>query len=152
MTASQFRRGGAATVVTWTTGDCALGRCLVAQSERGVCAVLPGDNDAALLDDLRRRFPNAELREGDPDFCQQMAEIFAHLDDSRRPVSLPLDLQGTAFQLQVWQALRQIPVGETRSYRRGGRAYWPAAGGKSRGRRLRGEFAGGDCSLPPGGA
>ena len=114
---SQFRRGGAATVVTWTTGDCALGRCLVAQSERGVCAVLPGDNDAALLDDLRRRFPNAELREGDPDFCQQMAEIFAHLDDSRRPVSLPLDLQGTAFQLQVWQALRQIPVGETRSYR-----------------------------------
>lgn len=117
MTASQFRRGGAATVVTWTTGDCALGRCLVAQSERGVCAVLPGDNDAALLDDLRRRFPNAELREGDPDFCQQMAEIFAHLDDSRRPVSLPLDLQGTAFQLQVWQALRQIPVGETRSYR-----------------------------------
>lgn len=98
MTASQFRRGGAATVVTWTTGDCALGRCLVAQSERGVCAVLPGDNDAALLDDLRRRFPNAELREGDPDFCQQMAEIFAHL-------------------LQVWQALRQIPAGETRSYR-----------------------------------
>ncbi len=90
----------------------------MAQSERGVCAVLPGDNDAALLDDLRRRFPNAELREGDPDFCQQMAEIFAHLDDSRRPVSLPLDLQGTAFQLQVWQALRQIPVGETRSYRR----------------------------------
>lgn len=80
-----------------------------------------------------------------------MAEIFAHLDDSRRPVSLPLDLQGTAFQLQVWQALRQIPVGETRSYRRG-RAYWPAAGSKSRGRRLRGEFAGGDCSLPPGGA
>lgn len=151
MTASQFRRGGAATVVTSTTGDCALGRCTVAQSERGVCAVLPGDNDAALLDDLRRRFPNAELREGDPDFCQQMAEIFAHLDDSRRPVSLPLDLQGTAFQLQVWQALRQIPAGETRSYRRG-RAYWPAAGGKSRGRRLRGEFAGGDCSLPPGGA
>lgn len=47
-----------------------------------------------------------------------MAEVFAHLDDSRRPVSLPLDLQGTAFQLQVWQALRQIPAGETRSYRR----------------------------------
>ncbi|PLF70683.1 bifunctional transcriptional activator/DNA repair enzyme protein Ada, partial [Klebsiella quasipneumoniae] len=93
MTASQFRRGGAAAVVTWTTGDCALGRCLVAQSERGVCAVLPGDNDAALLDDLRQRFPRAELRQGDPEFRRQMAEIFAHLDDSRRPVSLPLDLQ-----------------------------------------------------------
>ncbi len=117
MTASQFRRGGAAAVVIWTTGDCALGRCLVAQSERGVCAVLPGDNDAALLDDLRQRFPRAELRQGDPEFRRQMAEIFAHLDDSRRPVSLPLDLQGTAFQLQVWQALRQIAAGETRSYR-----------------------------------
>ncbi|WP_275015325.1 bifunctional DNA-binding transcriptional regulator/O6-methylguanine-DNA methyltransferase Ada [Klebsiella variicola] len=117
MTARQFRRGGAATVVTWTTGDCALGRCLVAQSERGVCAVLPGDNDTALLDDLRQRFPNAELRQGTPEFRRQMAEVFAHLDDSRRPVSLPLDLQGTAFQLQVWQALRQIPAGETRSYR-----------------------------------
>ena len=116
MTASQFRRGGAATVVTWTTGDCALGRCLVAQSERGVCAVLPGDNDAALLDDLRQRFPRAELRQGDPEFRRQMAEIFAHLDDSRRPVSLPLDLRGTAFQLQVWQALRAIPAGETVCY------------------------------------
>ena len=64
MTASQFRRGGAATVVTWTTGDCALGRCLVAQSERGVCAVLPGDNDAALLDDLRQRVEQAGAEAG----------------------------------------------------------------------------------------
>jgi AraC family transcriptional regulator of adaptative response/methylated-DNA-[protein]-cysteine methyltransferase len=62
-----------------------------------------------LLDDLRRAFPTPSCV-GDPDFCQQMAEVFAHLDDSRRPVSLPLDLRGTAFQLQVWQALRQIPA------------------------------------------
>ncbi len=66
-----------------------------------------------------------------------MAEIFAHLDDSRRPVSLPLDLQGTAFQLQVWQALRQIPAGETRSYRRW-QSILASRGRKSRGRRLRG--------------
>jgi AraC family transcriptional regulator of adaptative response/methylated-DNA-[protein]-cysteine methyltransferase len=107
-------------VVTWTTGDCALGRCLVAQSERGVCAVLPGDNDAALLDDCAvSAFPR-RAASGRPEFRRQMA-VFAHLDDSRRPVSLPLDLQGTAFQLQVWQALRQIPAG-----RPAATARWPS--------------------------
>ncbi len=153
MTASQFRRGGAATVVTWTTGDCALGRCLVAQSERGVCAVLPGDNDAALLDDLRRRFPNAELREGDPDFCQQMAEIFAHLDDSRMAAGIAAaGSAGHCVSAAGLAGAAADPGGRDPQLPPGGRAYWPAAGGKSRGRRLRGEFAGGDCSLPPGGA
>jgi AraC family transcriptional regulator of adaptative response/methylated-DNA-[protein]-cysteine methyltransferase len=110
MTASQFRRGGAATVVTWTTGDCALGRCLVAQSERGVCAVLPGDNDAALLDDLRQRFPT-------PSCVRATLSFVADGRDFRPPRRQPAagiaaaGSAGTAFQLQVWQALRQIPAG-----------------------------------------
>ena len=135
MTASQFRRGGAAVV----TGPRATARWVVAvaQSERGVCAVLPGDNDAALLDDLRRRFPNAELREGDPDFV------------SRWPRFSPTSTTAGGRYRCRW--ICRAPRFSCRSGRRcgrsrwarpaataGGRAYWPAAGGKSRGRRLRG--------------
>ena len=117
MTASQFRRGGEDLDITWVCGDGPLGRCLVAESERGVCAVLPGESDALLCAELASLFPNARLHPGDEAFRQRVAQVFSHLDDHRQPFSLPLDLRGTAFQLQVWQALRQIPAGETRSYR-----------------------------------
>ncbi|VFS59307.1 Regulatory protein of adaptative response [Raoultella planticola] len=62
-------------------------------------------------------FPHARLLPGDAHFCQRVAQVFAHLDDPHQAVNLPLDLRGTAFQQRVWQALRQIPAGETRSYR-----------------------------------
>ncbi|QLP07139.1 bifunctional DNA-binding transcriptional regulator/O6-methylguanine-DNA methyltransferase Ada [Klebsiella oxytoca] len=117
MTARQFRRGGEDLDITWVCGDGPLGRCLVAESERGVCAVLPGESDALLCAELASLFPNARLHPGDEAFRQRVAQVFSHLDDHRQPYSLPLDLRGTAFQLQVWQALRQIPAGETRSYR-----------------------------------
>lgn len=117
MTARQFRRGGEDLDITWVCGDGPLGRCLVAESERGVCAVLPGESDALLCAELASLFPNARLHPGDEAFRQRVAQVFSHLDDHRQPFSLPLDLRGTAFQLQVWQALRQIPAGETRSYR-----------------------------------
>lgn len=117
MTARQFRRGGEDLDITWVCGDGPLGRCLVAESERGVCAMLPGESDALLCAELASLFPNARLHPGDEAFRQRVAQVFSHLDDHRQPFSLPLDLRGTAFQLQVWQALRQIPAGETRSYR-----------------------------------
>ena len=117
MTGRQFRRGGEDLDITWVCGDGPLGRCLVAESERGVCAVLPGESDALLCAELASLFPNARLHPGDEAFRQRVAQVFSHLDDPRQPFSLPLDLRGTAFQLQVWQALRQIPAGETRSYR-----------------------------------
>ena len=117
MTARQFRRGGEDLDITWVCGDGPLGRCLVAESERGVCAVLPGESDALLCAELASLFPNARLHPGDEAFRHRVAQVFSHLDDHRQPFSLPLDLRGTAFQLQVWQALRQIPAGETRSYR-----------------------------------
>ena len=117
MTARQFRRGGEDLDITWVCGDGPLGRCLVAESERGVCAVLPGESDALLCAELASLFPNARLHPGYEAFRQRVAQVFSHLDDHRQPFSLPLDLRGTAFQLQVWQALRQIPAGETRSYR-----------------------------------
>ncbi|HID9125775.1 TPA: bifunctional DNA-binding transcriptional regulator/O6-methylguanine-DNA methyltransferase Ada [Klebsiella michiganensis] len=117
MTGRQFRRGGGDIDITWVCGDGPLGRCLVAESGRGVCAVLPGEDDALLYAELASLFPNARLHPGDEIFRQRVAQVFSHLDDHRQPFSLPLDLRGTAFQLQVWQALRQIPAGETRSYR-----------------------------------
>ena len=117
MTARQFRRSGEDLDITWVCGDGPLGRCLVAESKRGVCAVLPGESDALLYAELASLFPNARLHPGDEAFRQRVAQVFSHLDDHRQPFSLPLDLRGTAFQLQVWQALRQIPAGETRSYR-----------------------------------
>lgn len=117
MTGRQFRRGGGDIDITWVCGDGPLDRCLVAESERGVCAVLPGEDDALLYAELASLFPNARLHPGDEIFRQRVAQVFSHLDDHRQPFSLPLDLRGTAFQLQVWQALRQIPAGETRSYR-----------------------------------
>ena len=117
MTGRQFRRGGEDLDITWVCGDGPLGRYLVAESERGVCAVLPGESDALLCAELASLFPNARLHPGDEAFRQRVAQVFSHLDDHRQPFSLPLDLRGTAFQLQVWQALRQIPAGETRSYR-----------------------------------
>lgn len=83
----------------------------MAESERGVCAVLPGEDDALLYAELASLFPNARLHPGDEIFRQRVAQVFSHLDDHRQPFSLPLDLRGTAFQLQVWQALRQIPAG-----------------------------------------
>ena len=117
MTASQFRRGGEDIDIIYTFGDSMVGRCLVAESDRGVCAVLPGEADGPLLDELVRLFPRARLAPGDARFCQRVAQVFAHLDDHRQTIDLPLDLRGTAFQQRVWQALREIPAGETRSYR-----------------------------------
>lgn len=117
MTGRQFRRGGENMDITWVCGDGPLGRCLVAESKRGICAVLPGDNDSSLYDQLASLFTNARLHPGDEVFRLRVAQVFSHLNDHRQPFSLPLDLRGTAFQLQVWQALRQIPAGETRSYR-----------------------------------
>ncbi len=116
MTAKQYRRGGDDLSVRFTMASCSLGRCLVAASSRGICAVLPGDNDEALLRELEQIFPHAQREKADQAFSQQVAEVIAVLDGKRSTVQLPLDIRGTAFQQQVWQALRDIPMGETRSY------------------------------------
>lgn len=114
MTARQYRRGGAD--VHYTIGDCALGRCLVAESERGVCAVLLGDDDKSLTAELHQHFPQAQQAETDEAFAGRVVQVIRSLEDARIPLSLPLDIRGTAFQLRVWQALRAIPSGSTASY------------------------------------
>lgn len=116
MTARQFRNGGAKSHIQFALGRCQLGEFLVAQSERGVCAILLGDDPQALLHELQTSFPQAQLTPGDSAFGQRVAQVIGWLERPQGEFMLPLDLRGTAFQREVWQALRAIAPGTTVSY------------------------------------
>ena len=116
MTPTTYRAGGAATAIHFAIGECTLGAILVARSERGVCAILLGDDADALARDLQDRFPNATLVGGDADFEHWVARVVGLVEAPRLGHDLPLDLRGTAFQQRVWQALRAIAPGQTLSY------------------------------------
>ena len=111
-----YRAGGANAVIRFAVGECSLGSILVARSERGVCAILLGDDPQALVDDLQQRFPRAELVGGDESFEREVACVVGFVEAPRLGLGLPLDVRGTAFQQRVWQALQQIPPGETETY------------------------------------
>jgi AraC family transcriptional regulator of adaptative response/methylated-DNA-[protein]-cysteine methyltransferase len=117
MTPTTFRTGGASAEIRFAVGECSLGSILVAQSERGVCAILLGDDPGALVRDLQDRFPRATLVGGDPGFEALVARVVGLVEAPRLGLELPLDVQGTAFQQRVWQALREIPPGATVTYR-----------------------------------
>ena len=116
MTPTQYRAGGAQTDIRFAIGQCSLGAILVAQSARGVCAILLGDEPQALVRDLQDRFPQANLIGGDAGFEQLVAQVVGYVEAPRLGLDLPLDVRGTAFQQRVWQALRDIPAGQTASY------------------------------------
>jgi AraC family transcriptional regulator of adaptative response/methylated-DNA-[protein]-cysteine methyltransferase len=116
MPPSAYRRGGAKAVIRFALGECSLGSILVASSDKGVCAILLGDDPAALLRDLQDRFPQAELIGGDPEFEALVAQVVGFVEAPGIGLDLPLDLRGTAFQQRVWRALRDIPAGMTVSY------------------------------------
>jgi len=116
MTPSHFRAGGARTDIRFAIGECSLGSILVARSNRGVCAILLGDDPAVLVRDLQDTFPRANLIGGDGEFEQLVAEVVGFVEAPAVGLDLPLDIRGTAFQQRVWQALREIPAGETVSY------------------------------------
>lgn len=116
MTPTSYRAGGANTDIRFAIGECSLGAILVAQSERGVCAILLGDDPDALARDLQDRFPRANLIGGDSDFEQLVATVVGFVETPGIGLDLPLDVRGTAFQQRVWQALREIPAGATASY------------------------------------
>jgi AraC family transcriptional regulator of adaptative response/methylated-DNA-[protein]-cysteine methyltransferase len=122
MTPASYQRGGAGIAVRYTTLKTALGRLLVAATERGVCKISIGDDDATLVDDLRQEFPRATITRIDAGRDEWLAAIVTRIDEdlrgnasSRTPLP-PLDIRATAFQWRVWQALQHIPRGETRSY------------------------------------
>lgn len=116
MTPTRYRAGGADTEIRFAIGQCSLGAILVACSERGVCAILMGDDPDALARDLQDRFPGAGLVGGDGDFEQLVARVIGFIEAPRLGLDLPLDIRGTAFQQRVWQALQKIPAGKTASY------------------------------------
>ncbi len=116
MTPTEFRAGGANSVIHFAIGECSLGAILVAASSRGVCAILLGDDPEALARDLQDRFRDAELVGGDSAFEQLVARVVGFVESPRLGLDLPLDIRGTAFQQRVWQALREVPPGSTASY------------------------------------
>jgi AraC family transcriptional regulator of adaptative response/methylated-DNA-[protein]-cysteine methyltransferase len=116
MTPTDYRAGGANTEIRFAIGQCSLGAILVAQSDRGVCAILLGDDPNALAHDLQDQFPRADLIGADHDFEQLVAQVVGFIEAPALGLDLPLDVRGTAFQQRVWQALREIPAGSTASY------------------------------------
>jgi AraC family transcriptional regulator of adaptative response/methylated-DNA-[protein]-cysteine methyltransferase len=116
MTPTDFRAGGANTAIRFAIGECSLGSILVAASDRGICAILMGEDPDALARDLQNQFPRATLVGGDAGFEKLVAEVVGFLEAPEIGLNLPLDVRGTAFQHRVWNALRDIPAGSTASY------------------------------------
>ena len=116
MTPSSYRAGGTGTEIRFAVGECSLGAVLVAMSERGICAILLGDDPEALVYELQDQFHNSQLIGGDDDFEKHVAKVIGFVEAPHSGIDLPLDIRGTAFQQRVWQALREIPVGTTASY------------------------------------
>jgi AraC family transcriptional regulator, regulatory protein of adaptative response / methylated-DNA-[protein]-cysteine methyltransferase len=116
MRPAAFRTGGAGERIRFAVGECSLGSILVAATARGVCAVEFSDDPNALVQALERRFPRARLVGGDPVFERTVAQVVALVERPWANGRLPLDVQGTAFQRRVWQALRRTTPGSTVSY------------------------------------
>lgn len=116
MTPAAFRRGGLGMHITYAIVDSPFGKLLVGATDRGVCAVALGDSSEGLVGKLRADFPGAEIERGDDMHGEWVEEIVGHIGGGNLGLNVPLDVQGTAFQQQVWALLRKIPSGRTRSY------------------------------------
>ncbi len=116
MTPTDYRAGGVNAAIRFAVGECSLGSILVAKSEKGVCAILIGDDPEVLVRDLQDRFPRARLIGGDAEFEKLVAKVVGLIEAPGLGLDLPLDVRGTAFQQRVWAALREIPAGTTLSY------------------------------------
>jgi AraC family transcriptional regulator of adaptative response/methylated-DNA-[protein]-cysteine methyltransferase len=116
MTPAVYRRGGAGATIRYAIIPTHLGRLLVGATDRGVCAVSLGDSEAGQVEALRDEYRAAHLVREDGALAPAVRAILAYLDGSRPRIDLPLDIRATAFQGRVWDALRTIPYGDTRSY------------------------------------
>jgi AraC family transcriptional regulator of adaptative response/methylated-DNA-[protein]-cysteine methyltransferase len=116
MKPSDYRSGGVNADIRFAIGQSALGAILVAQSAKGVCAILLGDDPEKLAHDLQDMFPHANLLGGDTGFEQLVATVVGFIEAPSLGLQLPLDIRGTVFQQRVWKALLDIPPGTTVTY------------------------------------
>jgi AraC family transcriptional regulator of adaptative response/methylated-DNA-[protein]-cysteine methyltransferase len=116
MAPKRFRQGGSGATIRFAVAECSLGSILVASSEKGICAILLGDEPNLLVKDLQHRFPKAQLIGGDAKFGRVVAQVIGFVEAPKLGLNLPLDVRGTAFQRRVWKALCAIPAGSTASY------------------------------------
>lgn len=113
MRPSDWSKGGAGRVIHWAVLPTSLGPMLVAATEVGVCCLAFGEGEA----ELRARFPRAELVPAGEAFRDLFAQVVEAVEQpGPGSAAIPLDVHGTAFQQRVWEELRRIPHGETRSY------------------------------------
>jgi AraC family transcriptional regulator, regulatory protein of adaptative response / methylated-DNA-[protein]-cysteine methyltransferase len=115
MAPGAYRAGAPNARIGYATAPCPLGRILIAATERGLCSVILGANDDYLLRELRQQFPAAKIA-AEPALDAMLAQVLTQFTDHPATLDLPLDLRATAFQMRVWEALRRIPRGETRTY------------------------------------
>lgn len=117
MTPGEYRRGGLGATIRYVIVATPLGRMLVAATERGLCAVRFGETVTELEHDLRKEFHSAKVHRDDAALREYVEPLLASIRGDSSSVDLPLDIRATAFQQKVWDTLRRIPRGETRSYR-----------------------------------
>ncbi len=116
MTPSSWRAGGKGELLIYTQTQTELGFLGLACSPRGICGIELADQAEALATQFRARFPQAQLEVAEEELATLLEQLIAQIDRPAAVLTLPLDIQGTAFQEQVWQALMLIPTGQTRSY------------------------------------
>ncbi len=116
MTPAEYRQGGGPVQIRYTTARSSLGRLLVAATDRGLCAVTLGDNDRELVSALRHEYPDAQITRDRLHLSEAVDRLLKHLNGAEPCREFPLDIRATAFQRRVWEELRRIPYGATRSY------------------------------------
>ena len=116
MSPSRMKAHGAGEAIRWSTANSPLGRMLVAVTERGLCAVLFADSDKEAGKELKARFAKATLQRDDAGLGKAVRIVLSQITESETAASFPFDVRATSFQHRVWEALRTIPRGETRTY------------------------------------
>ena len=116
MTPTVYKKGGQGMKINYAITECELGRILVGRTIKGLCSVAFADDAKTLEENLNKEYPNAEIVKDAKVLKGFVEEILQHLSGKKKRLDLPLDIQATAFQMQVWELLRKIPYGETVSY------------------------------------
>lgn len=116
MTPATYRKGAPGVHIRYATGECSLGRILMAATDKGICCVKVGESDSMLLKEFYAEFPKAEVTCDQESLGEWLRVLIADVEGKSGATALPIDIQLTAFQRRVYEALRRIPRGETRSY------------------------------------